>query len=89
MKNVLVLVSVSATALASCALADCANASWPYGPFTTAGRHIINNKNESITFAGVNWPLSGETMIPEGLEYQSADELVSLIKSAGFNMLRM
>ncbi|KAI1339818.1 glycoside hydrolase superfamily [Xylariaceae sp. FL0016] len=62
---------------------------WPYAPFRTQGRHIVNSHNESVTWAGVNWPLSGETMIPEGVEYQSVSDILDLVKSAGFNMLRM
>ncbi|KAK4199531.1 glycoside hydrolase family 5 protein [Triangularia verruculosa] len=62
---------------------------WPYGPFSTRGRDIINSRNEVITWAGVNWPLSGETMIPEGLEHASADSILDRIASAGFNFIRM
>lgn len=32
---------------------------WPYGPFKTEGRDIVNSRGEKITWAGVNWPLSG------------------------------
>lgn len=33
---------------------------WPYGPFKTEGRDIVNSRGEKITWAGVNWPLSGK-----------------------------
>lgn len=32
---------------------------WPYGPFSTKGRDIVNAKGEAVTWAGVNWPGSG------------------------------
>lgn len=32
---------------------------WPYGPFSTQGRDIVNAKGEAVTWAGVNWPGSG------------------------------
>lgn len=33
--------------------------SWPYGPFSTKGRDIVNSRGDVITWAGVNWPMSG------------------------------
>ncbi|CAE7208369.1 hypothetical protein P3342_011069 [Pyrenophora teres f. teres] len=59
------------------------------GPYSTRGRDIVNRKGEKITWAGVNWPMSGETMIPEGLEWASADEILSDIAGVGFNYIRM
>lgn len=43
---------------------------WPYAPFTTSGRDIVNSRGDVVTYAGVNWPGAGETMLPEGLQYQ-------------------
>lgn len=62
---------------------------WPYGPFSTKGRDIVNARGEAITWAGVNWPMSGETMIPEGLEWASADQILDDVASVGFNFIRM
>jgi endoglucanase len=62
---------------------------WPYGPFSTKGRDIVNAKGEAVTWAGVNWPGSGETMIPEGLEWASVDEILDQVKSVGFNFIRL
>ncbi|KAH6645905.1 beta-1,6-galactanase [Truncatella angustata] len=62
---------------------------WPYGPFNTQGRDIVNSKGEAVTWAGVNWPMSGETMIPEGLEWKSAEDILEDIKSVGWNFVRM
>lgn len=62
---------------------------WPYGPFSTQGRDIVNARGEVITWAGVNWPMSLETMIPEGLEWASAEEILDNVASIGFNFIRM
>ncbi|KAK2614492.1 hypothetical protein N8I77_001312 [Diaporthe amygdali] len=62
---------------------------WPYGPFSTKGRDIVNARGDVITWAGVNWPMSGETMVPEGLEWASVEEILDDVASVGFNFLRM
>jgi endoglucanase len=79
---------------------------WPYGPYSTDGRDIVNSKGDAVTWTGVNWPGSGtlnfpresntsltyflgETMVPEGLEWQSVDEIVDRIASIGFNFVRL
>ncbi|KAI1381133.1 glycoside hydrolase family 5 protein [Hypoxylon crocopeplum] len=62
---------------------------WPYGPLRTKGRDIVNSRNEVITWAGVNWPMSGETMIPEGLEWKSAEAILDDVVGVGFNFIRM
>lgn len=36
-----------------------ASSQWPYAPFSTRGRDIVNAKGEAVTWAGVNWPGSG------------------------------
>lgn len=62
---------------------------WPYGPLSTKGRDIINARGDVITWAGVNWPLNLESMIPEGLEWVSAEEILDQVASVGFNFIRM
>ena len=62
---------------------------WPYGPFKTKGRDIVNTHGEVITWAGVNWPMSGETMVPEGLEWASVDKILDDVASVGWNFVRM
>jgi len=63
--------------------------SWPYGPLRTRGRDIVNTRGDVITFAGVNWPLNEETMIPEGIEHAAADDILAHVASVGFNFIRM
>ncbi|KAI9148209.1 Glycosyl hydrolase 5 family protein [Paramyrothecium foliicola] len=62
---------------------------WPKGPFRTSGRWIVNSDNENVKLAGVNWPAHGETMIPEGLQYRSVEQIVSQITSVGMNAIRL
>ncbi|KAI1341891.1 glycoside hydrolase family 5 protein [Xylariaceae sp. FL0016] len=62
---------------------------WPYAPFKTQGRDVVDSRGEVVTWAGVNWPLSGESMIPEGLEWQSASDILDSVSSVGFNYIRM
>lgn len=33
---------------------------WPYGPFKTQGRDIVNSRGEVLSWAGINWPMSGQ-----------------------------
>ncbi|KAI0008266.1 glycoside hydrolase family 5 protein [Xylariaceae sp. FL0662B] len=63
--------------------------SWPYGPFVTSGRDMKNARNDTIVYAGANWPGHGEVMIPDGLGYQSIESVVSKIKSLGMNSIRL
>ena len=30
-----------------------------HGPYNTQGRDIVNSRGEAVTWAGVNWPMSG------------------------------
>lgn len=32
---------------------------WPYGPFSTDGRDIVDSNGDAVTWTGVNWPGSG------------------------------
>ncbi len=62
---------------------------WPFAPLVTSGRDIKNTKNETVVYAGANWPGHGEVMIPDGLAYQSIESIVSKIKSVGINAIRL
>ncbi|SNX87539.1 related to cellulase [Melanopsichium pennsylvanicum] len=61
---------------------------WPHGPFTTEGNQIKNANGEPVIFVGTNWPGSGETMIPEGIEWRSISDIVSMMKYVGYNFVR-
>lgn len=64
-------------------------AQWPNGPFTTSESWIMDARGDNFTYAGVNWPGAAETMVPEGLQYQSVEAIVSRVKSLGMNSIRL
>lgn len=59
------------------------------GPLSTSGRWIVDSNGQNVTYAGVNWPGAAETMLPEGLQYQSISTIVGKIKSLGMNVIRL
>jgi hypothetical protein len=83
----LLLPILSALAQASPIISQ--TSSWPHAPFTTSGRDIKNSLNETIVYAGVNWPGAADVMIPEGLQYQSIHTIMSRIKDLGMNVIRL
>jgi len=62
---------------------------FPNTPFYTDGRWIKDSTGATFTYAGINWPGAVDTMLPEGLQYQSVSSIVSKIKSSGFNIIRL
>jgi len=62
---------------------------FPNTPFYTDGRWIKDSTGATFTYAGINWPGAADTMLPEGLQYQSVSSIVSKIKSSGFNIIRL
>ena len=62
---------------------------FPNTPFYTDGRWIKDSTGAMFTYAGINWPGAADTMLPEGLQYQSVSCIVSKIKSSGFNIIRL
>ncbi|KAH8890505.1 glycoside hydrolase [Thozetella sp. PMI_491] len=64
-------------------------AAWPDGPFVTDKRWIRNASGANVTYAGANWPGAADVMIPEGLQYQSIEYIVSKMKSVGMNAIRL
>lgn len=62
---------------------------FPNGPFKTSTRWVLDSTGANFTYVGVNWPGAGEAMIPEGLQYQSVQSIVSKIKSLNMNVVRL
>ncbi|KAK6834754.1 hypothetical protein PG987_009448 [Apiospora arundinis] len=62
---------------------------WPFAPFVTSGRDIKDTQGQNVVYAGANWPGAGEVMIPEGLQYQSIETIVSKMKGIGMNAIRL
>lgn len=82
-------VGMAVITLAAGAIIPRQDSHWPFAPFTTSGRDIINNKRDVVTYAGINWSGHGEAMVPEGLQYQSIETIVSRVKSLGMNVIRL
>jgi len=78
---------IVATAVHARPQAASSQSTWPYPPLSTRGRDIVNSQGDTVTWAGINWPGSGETMIPEGLEWQSADAIIEKIANVGYNFI--
>ena len=64
-------------------------ASWPNGPFTTSGKDILDASGKKVVLAGANWPGAADVMIPEGLQFQSVETIVSKMKGIGMNAIRL
>lgn len=62
---------------------------WRYSALSIRGRDIVNNRNETTTWVGANWPGRGETVILEGLEWSSAEEIISKVAGVRFNFVRL
>jgi hypothetical protein len=77
MKSVLCAAALAVTSVKAAALsphprdmtylprraANESSSGWPYGPFSTDGRDIVNSKGEAQTWTGINWPGSGMSSI--------------------------
>ena len=84
MKSVLCAAALAVTSVKAAALsphprdmtylprraANESSSGWPYGPFSTDGRDIVNSKGEAQTWTGINWPGSGTLSIfPSSMQY--------------------
>lgn len=58
-------------------------------PLSRNDRWIVDANKNHVPFVGINWPGAGETMLPEGLGYQSIANIVSKISQTGFNAVRL
>jgi len=74
---------------ACCFYVSTVAAQWPNTPLATSGRWITDSSGNVVQLAGVNWPSHTAAMIPEGLQYQSIASIVSRVKQAGFNVVRL
>lgn len=62
---------------------------FPNAPFKTSTQWVLDSTGANFTYVGVNWPGASEVMIPEGLQYQSIQSIVSKIKSLNMNVVRL
>ncbi len=59
-------------------------------PLSTSGARIIDAKGKTITLRGVNWfGMETETHVPHGLWSRDYKEMLSQIKSLGYNTIRL
>jgi aryl-phospho-beta-D-glucosidase BglC (GH1 family) len=58
-------------------------------PFTSSDRWIIDANGNNVPIVGINWPGAADTMLPEGLGYQSIANIVQKIADTGFNTVRL
>jgi len=42
-----------------------------------------------VPIVGINWPGAADTMLPEGLEYQSIANIAGKVSQTGFNTVRL
>ncbi|EMF10750.1 glycoside hydrolase family 5 protein [Sphaerulina musiva SO2202] len=84
----LVTVGAALTAVVA-AIPTQRRSAWPFAPFKTSGRDIVDTNGDKVLYAGTNWPGHNDVMIPEGLQYQSIESIVSMIKSLGMNVVRL
>ncbi|RDL39787.1 Glycoside hydrolase [Venustampulla echinocandica] len=83
------LLSAFSLGMPSDVVAIAANRTMQPLPLSRSGRWIIDAKNHTVPFVGVNWPGAGETMLPEGLGHQSVASIVQKISEFGFNAVRL
>lgn len=58
-------------------------------PFSSSDRWIVDADNNHVPYVGINWPGAADTMLPEGLNYQSIQNIVGKISQTGFNAVRL
>ena len=61
-----------------------------YPPLRTSGRYLLDAQNQEFTLASINWyGASDERYIPSGLDIQHRSSISALIRSLGFNSVRL
>lgn len=58
-------------------------------PLSSSDRWIIDADGDKVPYVGINWPGAADTMLPEGLQYQSVANIVQKISDTGFNVVRL
>ncbi|PMD41380.1 glycoside hydrolase family 5 protein [Hyaloscypha variabilis F] len=58
-------------------------------PFSSSDRWIVDAKGNNVPVVGINWPGAADTMLPEGLGYQSIANIVQWLTDTGFNTVRL
>lgn len=58
-------------------------------PFTSSDRRVVDANGNNVPIVSINWPGAADTMLPEGLGYQSIANIVQKISDTGFNTVRL
>lgn len=58
-------------------------------PFSTFGNTVIDAKGNTVRMRCANWPGTMETLLPEGLQHNSIENIVSLIKQMNMTCVRL
>jgi len=58
-------------------------------PFSSSDRWIVDANGNNVPVVGINWPGAADTMLPEGLGYQSIANIVQWLTETGFNTVRL
>jgi hypothetical protein len=58
-------------------------------PFSSSDRWIVDANGKNVPVVGINWPGAADTMLPEGLGYQSIANIVQKLTDTGFNTVRL
>jgi hypothetical protein len=58
-------------------------------PFSASGNSIIDAKGTIVRMRCVNWPGTMETLMPEGLQHNSIENIVLLIKQMNMTCVRL
>ena len=58
-------------------------------PLSSSDRWMVDANNNHVAYVGINWPGAADTMLPEGLGYQSIANIVQYISTTGFNAVRL
>jgi hypothetical protein len=67
------------------------SATWAFQPlpFSSSDRWIVDANGDNVPVVGINWPGAADTMLPEGLGYQSIANIVQKLTDTGFNTVRL
>ena len=58
-------------------------------PFTTSGSSIVDARGNPVRMKCVNWPATMESMLPEGLQHNSIENIVRLIQQMNMTCVRL
>jgi hypothetical protein len=58
-------------------------------PLSSSDRWIVDANGDHVPYVGINWPGAADTMLPEGLSYQSIQGIVNTVSQTGFNAVRL